>query len=105
MRRRNFLTMGAAQPGWSLCRVFATSCRTTTRAARPAVGSRDMGPGSLRELAAQIGLRIGTAVIPFDLDTPRTRPSSRAVLGRHSGQRDEVGGGRTGAGSVRLVGR
>jgi endo-1,4-beta-xylanase len=33
--------------------------------------SGDQGaPGSLRGLAAQIGLRIGTAVIPFDLDHP-----------------------------------
>src|SRR5256884_8731701 len=40
--------------------------RPRAAAGRPARGS----PGSLRDLAAPIGLHIGTAVIPFDLDTP-----------------------------------
>jgi endo-1,4-beta-xylanase len=44
---------------------------TAARAARSAAGSAGQAePDSLRALAARIGLRIGTAVIPFDLDTP-----------------------------------
>ena len=40
---------------------------------------------SLRALAAPIGLRIGTALIPFDLDTPAyTADRRRPVLHRHA---------------------
>jgi endo-1,4-beta-xylanase len=75
MRRRNFLTMGgAAGVAVAIPRIAtapATALAATTRTARPATGSRDSGPpGALRALAEKIGLRIGTAVIPFDLDTP-----------------------------------
>jgi endo-1,4-beta-xylanase len=71
MRRRNFLTLGAGAAGVVAMPRIVPAVATPARAARPAVGSRDMGaPGSLRELAEKIGLRIGTAVIPFDLDTP-----------------------------------
>jgi endo-1,4-beta-xylanase len=38
-----------------------------------AAGAGDVPPDSLRALAAKVGLRIGTAVIPFDLDTPAYR--------------------------------
>jgi endo-1,4-beta-xylanase len=71
MRRRSFLTMGGAaglalaMPGVANAAVAAPG-RTRAAAGRPGLGS----PGSLREEAAPIGLRIGTAVIPFDLDTP-----------------------------------
>src|ERR1700722_8110947 len=37
-------------------------------AAQPAVGAAS--PATLRGLAAKIGLRVGTAVIPQDLNTP-----------------------------------
>jgi endo-1,4-beta-xylanase len=40
-----------------------------TAAARPDVGQDDE-PGSLRALAARIGLRVGTALIPQDIETP-----------------------------------
>ena len=71
MRRRSFLTMGGAaglalaMPGAASAAV-ATPGRTRAATGRPGLGS----PGSLRDLAAPIGLHIGTAVIPFDLDTP-----------------------------------
>jgi endo-1,4-beta-xylanase len=71
MRRRSFLTMGGAaglalaMPGVASAAVAAPG-RT-----RATTGQHDLGSsGSLRDLAAPIGLRIGTAVIPFDLDTP-----------------------------------
>jgi endo-1,4-beta-xylanase len=71
MRRRSFLTMGGAAGVVVAMPRIATATATTTSAARPAAGSRDFGPpGTLRALAVKIGLRIGTAVIPFDLDTP-----------------------------------
>ena len=71
MRRRSFLTMGGAaglavaMPGVASAAVAAPR-RTRNAARRPDFGS----PGSLRDLAVPIGLHIGTAVIPFDLDTP-----------------------------------
>src|SRR5215472_6559490 len=70
MRRRSFLTMSGAagvamaMPGGASAAI--ASGRTRAAAGRPDLGS----PGSLRDLAAPIGLHIGTAVIPFDLDTP-----------------------------------
>jgi endo-1,4-beta-xylanase len=71
MRRRSFLAMGAGAAGLVVMPQVAATAATTTRAARSAAGSPGMGaPGALRELAEKIGLRIGTAVIPFDLDTP-----------------------------------
>jgi endo-1,4-beta-xylanase len=67
MRRRNFLAMGAA--GMAALPPIAAA-GTPASAARRAV-LRDPGaPDSLRGLAARVGLRIGTAVIPFDLDHP-----------------------------------
>jgi endo-1,4-beta-xylanase len=70
MNRRSFLAMGAGAAGVVAMPRIATATAATTRAARPA-GSRNLAaPGSLRALAEKIGLRIGTAVIPFDLDTP-----------------------------------
>jgi endo-1,4-beta-xylanase len=48
----------------------AVASAATTRP-RPAVARpHDFGSGTLRGLAEFIGLHIGTAVIPFDLDTP-----------------------------------
>jgi endo-1,4-beta-xylanase len=63
--------MGAGAAGLVVMPSVAAAAATRTRAARPAVGSSDLAaPDSLRALAEKIGLRIGTAVIPFDLDTP-----------------------------------
>jgi endo-1,4-beta-xylanase len=76
MRRRSFLTMGGAaglavaMPGVASAAV-ATPGRALAAAGRPGSGRHDFGPpATLRGLAGVIGLRIGTAVIPFDLDTP-----------------------------------
>jgi len=57
--------VAAAIPG------VAAASAATAATTKPAVRSRDMDqPSTLRGLAELIGLRIGTAVIPFDLNTP-----------------------------------
>jgi len=57
--------VAAAIPG------VAAASAATAATTNAAVRSRDMDPPStLRGLAELIGLRIGTAVIPFDLNTP-----------------------------------
>ncbi|MBV9383885.1 MAG: endo-1,4-beta-xylanase [Streptosporangiaceae bacterium] len=76
MRHRRLLAAGAvgtvvvaAALGISSAAGAAPSA-SAPRASAP----RDEGaPDSLRALAAKIGLRIGTAVIPFDLNTPAYR--------------------------------
>jgi endo-1,4-beta-xylanase len=68
MRRRNFLAMGAGAAGVVAMPRLATANAAT--AAAHAAASRGQGADSLRALAAKIGLRVGTAVIPFDLNTP-----------------------------------
>ncbi len=69
MKRRSFFAMGGAAA--VAAALPATAATATTRAAPSAVGSPGSGPpGTLRALARKIGLRIGTAVIPFDLNTP-----------------------------------
>jgi endo-1,4-beta-xylanase len=61
MKRRNFLTLSGAA-GIAMSRIPA---------ARAADGSAGAGsPATLRGLAEKIGLRIGTVVIPQDLNTP-----------------------------------
>jgi endo-1,4-beta-xylanase len=74
VRRRNFLTLtgaagaagvAAAIPGLTAAPAAASTAATTARAATRPAGAAN---GSLRDLAARINLRIGTAVIPFDLD-------------------------------------
>ena len=71
MRRRSFLTMGAGAAGVVAMPRIASAAATSSSAARSAASSHDMAaPDSLRGLAEKIGLRIGTAVIPFDLNTP-----------------------------------
>jgi endo-1,4-beta-xylanase len=74
VRRRNFLTVtGAAGVAAAIPGVAAESpaaAATTRLAAGAHRGAGSGQPGSLRDLAAKINLRIGTAVIPFDLDTP-----------------------------------
>lgn len=62
MRLRRLLAIGAAG---------VAAVLGTTAAASAAAGSGStVAPDSLRALAADIGLRMGTAVIPFDLDHP-----------------------------------
>jgi endo-1,4-beta-xylanase len=72
MRRRSLLAMGAAggaaaalgagTPAWA-------APSSPRLAARPSSG-QDGEPDSLRALAAKIGLRFGTALIPQDIETP-----------------------------------
>ncbi len=73
MRRRNFLAMsGAAGVAVAVPSVATAASAATAKAARTAAGrAHDSdAPSTLRGLAELIGLRIGTAVIPFDLNTP-----------------------------------
>jgi hypothetical protein len=67
---RRLLAVGAAG--------VAAALGITTAASAVTGSGIAAAPDSLRALAAKPGLRIGTAVIPFDLDHPRTRPSLRA---------------------------
>jgi endo-1,4-beta-xylanase len=60
--------MGAGAAGVVAMPRLATAADASTRPAHhPHNGA---APSSLRDLAALIGLHVGTAVIPFDLDTP-----------------------------------
>jgi endo-1,4-beta-xylanase len=70
MRRRSFLAMGAAAGVAAVPGITTAASAATTRAARSSATRGDVAPDSLRALAAKINLRVGTAVIPFDLDTP-----------------------------------
>ena len=65
MRLRRLLAVGAAG--------VAVVLGTTVAASAAASSGSAVAPDSLRALAANIGLRIGTAVIPFDLDHPDYR--------------------------------
>ena len=68
MRRRSFLAAGGAAGLAATFSGLATAVPAVASAAEPA---DDSAPSdSLRSLAAKIGLRVGTAVIPFDLNTP-----------------------------------
>jgi endo-1,4-beta-xylanase len=60
MRLRHLLTIGTG--------AAAVLALTTAALAAPDSGNGRPPRDSLRALAAKIGLRIGTAVIPFDLD-------------------------------------
>ena len=74
MKRRSFLAAGGAAGLAATIGGLAPTAPALAGLARPtAKDAKDggaTGPGSLRSLAARIGLHIGTAVIPFDLDTP-----------------------------------
>jgi endo-1,4-beta-xylanase len=72
MRRRNFLAIGAGAAGVVAMPPIAAAAATTTASGtgRSAAALADVQLGTLRQLAERIGLHIGTAVIPFDLDTP-----------------------------------
>ncbi len=72
MRRRSFLAMGAAG-ALTVPALGTPAASAATAAPAGSAGPQDAPEGasqSLRELAEQIGLRFGTAVIPYDLDTP-----------------------------------
>src|SRR5882724_5489125 len=71
MRRRNFLTVTGAAGVAAAIPGIAAATPAAAKTTRPAAGPQGSGQlASLRDLAADINLRIGTAVIPFDLDTP-----------------------------------
>ena len=65
MKRRGFLALGA---GALASPVLAPAAAQAAAGTTPATA--EPAPDSLRGLAAMVGLRFGTALIPFDLDTP-----------------------------------
>ena len=78
MDRRRFLALGSAAVA-APALVPAIAQADTGTGAGNATGASaaadagfggDLSSASLRDLAAKVGLRFGTAVIPFDLDTP-----------------------------------
>jgi endo-1,4-beta-xylanase len=72
MRRRSLLAMGAAGGAAAVLGTGTAAWASPSGArlaARPGSG-QDAEPASLRALAAKIGLRIGTALVPQDIDTP-----------------------------------
>jgi len=72
MRRRSLLAMGAAG-GAAAVLGTGTAALASPGAARLAVrpsANPGTSPASLRALAAKIGLRFGTALIPQDIETP-----------------------------------
>jgi endo-1,4-beta-xylanase len=71
MRRRSFLAMSGAAGAAAAVPGMAAASAATTKARRAAANSHQFDPPTtLRGLAELIDLRVGTAVIPFDLDTP-----------------------------------
>ncbi|HXC83490.1 MAG TPA: endo-1,4-beta-xylanase [Trebonia sp.] len=75
MRRRSFLAVGGATGVAAAMSQIPAAHAAVTGAASPAAGLANpaaglASPATLRELAAKIGLRVGTAVIPEDLNTP-----------------------------------
>lgn len=71
MRRRSFLAVGGATGVAVAMSQIPAARAAITGAAQPAVGlASSASSATLRELAAKIGLRVGTAVIPEDLNTP-----------------------------------
>jgi endo-1,4-beta-xylanase len=71
MRRRSFLAVGGATGVAVAMSQIPAARAVVTGAAQPAAGlASSASSATLRELAAKIGLRVGTAVIPEDLNTP-----------------------------------
>src|ERR1700728_728791 len=107
MRRRSVLAAGAAGAaallaGGTSAEAATQSRAATARAARP--GDVAWASASLRDLAAGVGLRFGSALIPQDIETP----SYAAIAGSQfsvvtPGNGDEMADRRTGAGCLRLV--
>jgi len=82
MRRRSFIAAGGTA---GLAATFSGLATAAPAVAGATQAADDSTPSdSLRSLAAKIGLRVGTAVIPFDLNNPPTRlswqASSRSLL-------------------------
>src|ERR1700735_3665098 len=72
MRRRSLLTMGAAGGAAAVLGTGTAAWAApsaTGLAARPGSGAGNE-PTSLRDLAAKVGLRFGSALIPQDIETP-----------------------------------
>ncbi|HEY3882805.1 MAG TPA: endo-1,4-beta-xylanase, partial [Trebonia sp.] len=72
MRRRSLLAMGAAGGAAAVLGTGASALASPAAARLAARPSANPGtsPTSLRALAARIGLRFGTALIPQDIETP-----------------------------------
>ncbi|HZR49893.1 MAG TPA: endo-1,4-beta-xylanase [Streptosporangiaceae bacterium] len=69
MRRRSFLAFGAATSAAAVLGT-GTSATAAVRSATANTANTANDPDSLRALAAKINLRIGTALIPQDIETP-----------------------------------
>lgn len=72
------LAVAGALASASVVGIASTATATPATAQHQHDSSRHVPGDSLRSLAAKVGLRIGTAVIPFDLDTA----AYNAVLGQ-----------------------
>jgi endo-1,4-beta-xylanase len=71
MRRRTVLTAGAAAGAAAVLGAGTTaSAAVRSVAAGSAAPGTPVTTGPLRELAAPVGLRVGTALIPQDIETP-----------------------------------
>src|SRR5580704_6788661 len=72
MRRRSLLAMGAAGGAAAVLGTGASALASPAAAGLAVRPSANPGtsPTSLRALAAKIGLRFGTALIPQDIETP-----------------------------------
>ena len=71
MRRRSLLAMGAAGSVAAVAGAgTAASAATSAHAVHGAVIDAEFDPTSLRHLAGRIGLHIGSAIIPQDINTP-----------------------------------
>jgi len=71
MRRRTVLTAGAAAGAAAVLGAGTTaSAAVRSVAAGSAAAGTPAATGPLRELAAPVGLRVGTALIPQDIETP-----------------------------------
>jgi endo-1,4-beta-xylanase len=73
MRRRSVLAAGAAGAAALLTGGTSAEAATLSRAAKAQTASPGdvaWASASLRDLAARVGLRIGTALIPQDIETP-----------------------------------
>ncbi len=68
VRRRSVLTAAGAAGAVGAAGVLGSAGTASAAALGASHGHRD--PNSLRELAEKVGLRIGTAIIPQDINTP-----------------------------------
>jgi endo-1,4-beta-xylanase len=70
MRRRSVLAAGAAGAAAVLTGGGSAMAATRSPAAPASAAPADVTSASLRDLAAGVGLRFGSALIPEDIDTP-----------------------------------